>query len=214
MNYFRIPQSLFVSFSAVLLLDCRISSNRLAVWRNVFNFAFMNQLRRVLVWLGRIHRCRGFGIQSPTDYCFVRYVINEHWPYYAYDSFNDSDWLTNKLGRLYFRLANWRQPRLMQPNTWESYVKAGCKHVRFDDIVDVVEMEMAFVSITDFSGFECLLHWCGQHSVLVVEDLWRDRKRWHDIEHDSRVGTTYDLYYCGIVFFDKVQFKRNYKINF
>ena len=54
-------------------------------------FAVMNQLKRYLVWLGRIHRCGGFGIQSPTDYSFVRYVINEHWPYYAYDSLTDDD---------------------------------------------------------------------------------------------------------------------------
>ena len=42
-------------------------------------------IRRWLVWLSRIHRVWGFGIQSPTDYAFVRYVVNEHWPYYAYE---------------------------------------------------------------------------------------------------------------------------------
>ena len=63
-------------------------------------------IRRWLVWLSRIHRVWGFGIQSPTDYAFVRYVVNEHWPYYAYEELTDKDWLTEKLGRLYFRLAN------------------------------------------------------------------------------------------------------------
>ena len=67
-------------------------------------------MNRYLVWLSRIHCCRGFGIQSPTDYAFVRYVVNEHWPYYAYDVLRDDDWLREKLGRLYMRLANWRQP--------------------------------------------------------------------------------------------------------
>ena len=31
----------------------------------------MTQLRRWLVWLSRIHHCRGFGIQSPADYAFA-----------------------------------------------------------------------------------------------------------------------------------------------
>ena len=69
----------------------------------------MNRLQQVFVWLSRIHRCRGFGIQSPTDYAFVRYVVNEHWPYYAYDLLPNDAWLTRKLGKLYFRLANWRR---------------------------------------------------------------------------------------------------------
>ena len=48
------------------------------------------------VWLRRIHRSGGFGIQSPKDYAFVRYVVNEHWPYYAYDTY-ESNALTNKV---------------------------------------------------------------------------------------------------------------------
>ena len=76
-------------------------------------FAVMNLLKRYFIWFSRIHQCRGFGIQSPTDYSFVRYVINEHWPYYAYDQLDWDDWLTSKLGRLYFRLANWKQPSMM-----------------------------------------------------------------------------------------------------
>ena len=57
-------------------------------------------MNRWLVWLSRIHHCRGFGIQSPTDYAFVRYVVNEHWPYYAYDQLTADSWLNKKLGRL------------------------------------------------------------------------------------------------------------------
>lgn len=73
----------------------------------------MNQLTRIWVYLSRLHRSLGFGIQSPTDYAFVRYVINEHWQYYAYQQLDEQDdnWLRRKLGRLYFRLANWRQLR-------------------------------------------------------------------------------------------------------
>jgi hypothetical protein len=34
------------------------------------------------------------------------------------------------------------------------------------------------------------------------------------VERDVRTGVTFDLYYCGIVFFDKKRHKMNYKVNF
>lgn len=84
----------------------------------------MTQLKHWLVWLSRIHHSWGFGIQSPTDYAFVRYVVNEHWPYYAYENLLDDDWMQQKLGRLYFRLANWRQPNRMIVDHYQRYWQA------------------------------------------------------------------------------------------
>jgi hypothetical protein len=83
----------------------------------------MNQLTRLWVFLSRLHHSLGFGIQSPTDYAFVRYVVNEHWPYYAYQQLNamTRDSLKRKLGRLYFRLANWRQPSMMVRDDYEPF---------------------------------------------------------------------------------------------
>ena len=172
----------------------------------------MNQVKRGLVWLSRIHRCRGFGIQSPTDYSFVRYVINEHWPYYAYDQFGDDDWLRNKLGRLYLRLANFVQPAEMLADEYRQYWQAGCKRTKFQSKINKVEL--ARVDIDDADALEALIEKCDKHSVLVVEGIWRNWDYWHRIEQDARTSVTFDLYYCGIVFFDKSRYKHNYKINF
>ena len=175
-------------------------------------FAVMNLVRRWGVWIRRVHRCRGFGIQSPTDYSFVRYVINEHWPYYAYNQLNGDDWLTSKLGRLYFRLANWRQPSTMIQDEYQRYWQAGCIETNFVPIINKVEL--ARVLVEDYDGWEALLSKCDQKSVIVVEGIWRDWERWHKLEADENTGVTFDLYYCGIVFFDKNRFKQNYIINF
>ena len=51
-------------------------------------------------------------------------------------------------------------------------------------------------------------------SVLVIEGICRDWDFWHEVERDVRTGVTFDLYYCGIVFFDKKRHKMNYKVNF
>ena len=172
----------------------------------------MNQLTHCFVWLSRAHRCRGFGIQSPTDYSFVRYVINEHWPYYAYEQLHSGDWLTRKLGRLYFRLANWRQPAVMLQDEYQCYWQAGCRSTAFSTRLDKVEL--ARVAIHDSAGWEQLVSKCDEQSVIVVEHIWQDWQRWHAIQTDPRTSITFDLYYCGIVFFDKTRFKQNYKINF
>ena len=172
----------------------------------------MNRLNHFLVRLRRIGYSRGFGIQSPTDYAFVRYVVNEHWPYYAYEQMENDDWLQLKLGKLYMRLANWRQPSTMLRDRYQHYWQAGCCKTRFVDAIDLVEL--ACIDIDDAKGWECLLRLCNEQSVVVIEGICRDWRRWHAIEHYARVGTTFDLYYCGIVFFDKKRSAHHYIINF
>ena len=172
----------------------------------------MNHLSRWLVWLSRIHKCRGFGIQSPTDYAFVRYVVNEHWPYYAYAELKAADRLTQKLGRLYFRLANWRQTSMMLIDNWQTYWHAGCHKTQF--LHELSQVELTRVDITDVAAWDSVLSKCTEHSVVVVEGIYKDWQRWDDIRLADTVGTTFDLYYCGIVFFEHNKYKHNYIINF
>lgn len=175
----------------------------------------MNRLKAAWVWISRIGCCRGFGIQSPTDYAFVRYVVNEHWPYYAYATLKADDWLTQKKGRLMFRLANWRQPRLMAADKWQQWWQAGCRKTVFlPSIDDIRRVELAYIDIADTEAWQSVADRCNEQSVVVVDNIWQAPQRWHDIMEDSRTATTFDLYYCGIVFFDKQRYGRHYKINF
>ena len=90
----------------------------------------MTPLPRFLVWLSRIHKCQGFGIQSPTDFDFVRTVVNEHDAYYAYDELQADNWLQRKLGELYLRVANWRQPATILTDDYQPWFQAGCHSAR------------------------------------------------------------------------------------
>lgn len=172
----------------------------------------MNRLHHVLVWLSRIQYCRGFGIQSPTDYRFVRYVINEHWPYYAYETLGQNDdWLRRKLGLLYFRLANERQPNtIVDWVGFHDYLQAGCQKAQFVD--DAEEVELAVMSIK--TDYHHLFEECNAESVVVFQDIYQYPEYWHCIEHDPRVTVAFDLYYCGIVMFDPKRKKQCYQINF
>lgn len=172
----------------------------------------MNRLKQLFVWLRRICYSRGFGIQSPTDYWLVRYVINEHWPYYQYDSLGaGDDWLRRKLGRLYFRLANWRQPQVITSDDYREYLQAGCRRAVFGEGAELVVMPLD----GDWSRrLETLYNKVDERSVLVVEAPCTNKAAWLEIVGDQRTGVTFDLYSCGIVLFDKKRAKKNYMINF
>ena len=172
----------------------------------------MNRFTSLLVWTRRIGHCRGFGVQSPNDYWFVRYVINEHWPYYQYQKLGENDdWLTRKLGRLYFRIANWRQPRIITASGYKQYFLAGCLKATFGDGTELVYMTMEGGWRERLSR---LYSQVDAASVVIVEGIWRDKDGWRSIVADERTGITFDLYYCGIVLFDKKRTKKNYIINF
>ncbi len=175
----------------------------------------MNPLKRWLVWLSRIHQCQGFGIQSPTDFNFVRTVINEHSPYYTYDELQERDWLQRKLGQLYFRIANWRQPATILTNAYQSWFQAGCRSARIMTDIANETLQLARIDIEQHDLLEQQLYArCQQQSVIIIEGICHDWQTWHTIEHDAHTGTTFDLYYCGIIFFDTQRSKHNYRINF
>ena len=174
----------------------------------------MNPLKRWLVWLSRIHKCQGFGIQSPTDFDFVRTVVNEHSPYYAYDEIETADWFQRHLGQLYLRIANWRQPTTILTNGYQRWFQAGCRSAHILSDLDDETLQLAHIEIEQCAQLEQLYTHCQQESVIIVEGIHRDWNAWHAIEKDVRVGTTFDLYYCGIVFFDVQRYKHLYRINF
>lgn len=174
----------------------------------------MSPLPRFLVWLSRIHKCQGFGIQSPTDFDFVRTVVNEHSAYYAYDELQSDNWMQRKLGELYFRVANWRQPATILTNDYQPWFQAGCRSAHIVSDLGHEALQLAHIEIEQHRQLEQLYAHCNQQSVIIVEGICRDWQAWHAIEHDTRTGTTFDLYYCGIVFCDTQRYKHNYRINF
>lgn len=172
----------------------------------------MNRLKVFFVWLVRIWHCRGFGIQSPADYWLVRYVINEHWPYYQYAELGrDDGWLDRKLGLLYFRLANWRQPTVIASDGYQGYMQAGCRKASFGDSSEMIRLTLD----GDYRGrLATIYDRVEGGTVLIVEGIWRDKAFWREMVDDQRAVVTFDLYYCGIVLFDKKRAKQHYIINF
>ncbi len=199
------------------------------------------RFKRGIVWLTRWKYCQGFGVQSPWAYRFIRQVINDHTAYPAYEELRRlHPKLTKrmrKLYRLYYRIAKSRQPHLIyiigEPSpdadsarlALYAYLQAGATDT---DITEIASREIETVA----EGFDIAIlsasSVCHDHSMriapkadsqslLIIEDIHRNkviRDQWQRIKEEEIVRTTFDLYYCGLVFFDPKRYKQDYKVNF
>lgn len=168
----------------------------------------------------RIGHCRGFGIQSPTDFMFVREVVNEHWPYYAYtETGKDDNWLRKKMGQLYMRLANYMQPAAIADMLgYEEYLHAGCRKANISTLhpspstLHPAPSTMLLVPADE--NITQMMACCNTSSMMVIEDIGHHTKVWQRVIEDNRATVTFDLYYCGIAFFNDKRHKQNYIVNF
>lgn len=201
----------------------------------------IGRLKNLPVWFARCRRCRGFGVQSPWAYAFIRYVIGERWPYYAYERLDrisvKQSWRERRLNRLYFRISNYvRSDIVLDFSSGDdlsgTYIKEGCRRSRVVKVpVDMVNVDyshfLADAGHSDFVMISLEGYWrafftearrhAGDRTLFVVRDINRDgyaRQCWRSIVEDSENIVTFDLYYCGIVFFDRKRYKQNYIVNF
>lgn len=191
---------------------------------------------RIYIWLTRFHRCRGFGVQSPSDYSFIRYVINEHYPYYAYASLRrampDAGPLAHRLGRLYFRIANHIQPAVIADihptsDTYATYMHAGCRRaVITHDTADIAKADMLRITIkaatTPRSDYNTAIirkaiAAAKPNSIIILEDINRNhntRAFWRSIRQDGQSNITFDLHYAGIIIRRPDRYPQHYTVCF
>lgn len=198
-------------------------------------------IKRFVVWLRRARYSRGFGVQSPWAYRFIRYVVNEHYPYYKYEHLAEQvygiDKTTRKLCKFYFRLANYQQAHTFvdcypTSSCYKIYVDAGCQKANYHRITESTseeELIRLFSNIGEYSmlrvplvaNYRMVVDKALDHlpssSVLIIENIKRGReaqKYWSELISDSRTGVSFDLYYCGILFLKNDMVKQSYIVNF
>lgn len=190
--------------------------------------------KRSMVFMRRFTHSQGFGIQSPSAYRFDREVINAHHPYHAYADlkhvFPHEDRLTLKLARLYFRIAHATQARQWtlcthRNDVYRAYIQAGCHAAIFvdgDGVGQVGKLAAADVLVTTMEDdrwpmCEAFVSRAHERSMLIVEGIYASKKakmRWKELVNDERTRVAFDLYDCGIIFFDYTKSKQLYIINF
>lgn len=197
----------------------------------MFVKALKYRVKWVCNWIHRMGYSRGFGVQSPSAYSFIRYVLTEHYPYYAYDElkirFKSFDHATKKKGRLYFRLANYAQAShwfdyhsAEQP--YAAYVHEGCRKTVFQAIDGKTiphTFRIARLSMSeDYQAvYEALCKVATDDSILILEGINdnKDTKAfWKRVQESQKATRTYDLFLCGIIVFDTSKHKHHYIVNF
>lgn len=190
----------------------------------------MEYLKRLVYHVVRWPRSHGFGVQSPFAYRFVTDVVREAYPYYAYGELAEkykTDRCSLPFLQFLLRLSNFRQGRYWVSNNLKSvelaYLRAGCRkaellssYAKPDGVIlDLVALEAdEGYDYTFYRRYASLL---GPGGVMVIEGIRRNRRCrrfWRQVRADSKAVVTFDIYDCGVVFFDATKPKKNYKLMF
>lgn len=195
---------------------------------------------RIVRWMQGIGHGRGFGVQSPTAYRFLREVVCARLTPADLASlppeWHRADRRERLTGALCYRLARHVCPDQMAAFGAASDLSAACMKVgwpdglmqrveagrSFDDYGELLSqlgtVRMVCVSLAEGADafVEHALDHADERSVFLIEDIWRDRLSrlwWDELRQDPRVGVTFDLYVCGLLTFNMKVFKRNYLVN-
>lgn len=189
--------------------------------------------------LFRAGSSKGFGIQSPWAYRFVRYVIGERCPYYAYEAlaalWPDVSGDGRKLCELYLRIANFCQAATavdFAPSTgaYADYMRAGCRRTTIVDgavfpwgdkgsasAADDYPLLVRMSAEGDWRRFyDALRQTARRGLMLIVEGIDKSPAAgglWREIVSDAGCTLTFDLGLCGIVYFDEQRYKQHYTVN-
>lgn len=190
----------------------------------------MQYLRRLVYHVARWPRSHGFGVQSPFAYRFVTDVVREAYPYYAYGELAEkyhSDRFSLRLLQFLMRLSNFRQGRYWVSNNLKSveldYLRAGCQkaellssHARPDGVIlDLVGLEAD--EDYDHSFYRKYASLLGPDGVMVIEGIHGSShcvRFWRQVTADPKAVVTFDIYDCGVVFFNPALSKMNYNVTF
>lgn len=196
----------------------------------------LERFRRIAEWVRRMPRSRGFGVQSPFAYHFVRHVAKQRHIYHGVGKLcRDHQHLTARHRRrcmFYLRMADYMRPHAVfclgeTGQAERDYVLKGWPQATF------VAAEAGVVSVLQEQADEvCLvlvptgeaartramqaLPLMGGSSAMIVEGIYADEASqacWQSLVASARVGVSFDLYDCGVLFFDTKRYKQNYKIN-
>lgn len=148
-------------------------------------------MKSIKEYFSRVGKSKGFGIQSPWAYNFVKDVITEQLPYYAYEEMEkkfSGEELKRK--KLYFRVRN--------------FIKKDELHV-----FDLNKIPLSYIESFLEEEPDCV--------AFVVEGMFTNEKtleEWRRIKELKLIGVTFDLYDLAICFLATDLYKQHYKLNF
>ena len=181
-------------------------------------------LQSALVRLRRMPRTRGFGVQSPSAYRFLRDVVSTRGRYAIAEVQRSNEPSVKKdrlkLLKFYARIANFTQAKhwfvseRLASADMETYVCVGCQEAQVSS--EFSENEVYVIDADDVQLVDDILNKASSTSLLIIEGINRSRNafdRWRQVMTDSRTGVCFDMYKIGVVFFDLKKYKTSYQVN-
>ena len=174
--------------------------------------------KRAAVWLARCRHRSGFGIQSPWAYSFVRRVVC--------CGSGCSAPLGVKLCRLYGRMADGYAPGLWidltadRAQEVERSVGGMCRYSLCGSMPATGGAHFAARADAAATPPEEIAKAAGaatEHSVLILENIKgsaKARRVWSETAGHGRARASFDLYWCGIVFFNPKRARETHIVNF
>ncbi len=181
-------------------------------------------LKSGFIRLRRMPRTRGFGVQSPSAYRFLRDVVSSKGRYAVADMPTGTNEASERnrlrLFQFYARVANFTQAKhwfvseKLASDILRVNVCAGCRAAVVSPVLD--DSGVYVVDITEAHIIEEILNQASASSILMIEGIHRSaiaRENWQQIMADKRIGVCFDLYEAGVVCFDLKKFKTDYRVN-
>lgn len=181
----------------------------------------------------RLPRSRGFGVQSPWAYRFVRSVVSERRPYYAYldhkEHLQSLPKSCRRICRFMVRLANFVQAKVWislgsDVEMYERYIHAGCVGSEISHTASAVDGLTAddawavLVSATDNDAVVQalqLMKQADEKCLLVVDNIRRDkaaRQTWRQLKSQIPSTVVFDMHDCAVMFFHTVNHRQTYAV--
>lgn len=183
-------------------------------------------ITKIKDYLSRIGHRRGFGIQSPWAYSFVRDVIAEKLPYYGYDTIDKEIEEDNKEKRimayLLLRLANFVRPDSYVDITGETpffahFIALGCSKCIEASIPHGTAIIHADLKKNSISDIVSMARQSNDKSMILLTGLSLEsgiQQSWLSLRNDDCIGITFDLGDFTLCFLEKSMHKQHYKLNF
>ena len=158
-------------------------------------------MKRVATYPAHLRHRLGFGVQSPWAFYLVRFVLQEKWPYYAFDELKSLRRRLPKNGATFsrkhderlFRLANWLKPERIFvvgdecPALSAVYLGAYAKKVEVTCLCRSISK--AEKDILNIKGVNCL---CGDVADLLRSQCHTDSFECLLIAVKDNAWTLYD----------------------
>ncbi|MFA6718211.1 MAG: hypothetical protein WCS15_03945 [Prevotella sp.] len=104
------------------------------------------------------------------------------------------------------------------------FIKAGCPRSTVSNYHETKNIEKLcrcdVVVMTCDQNWEQIFNpfaaYSTPKSLLIVEHIYQSKasyRTWKLMQQNEYVGVSFDLYDCGLLFFDRNMYKREYKVN-